>query len=94
MSDSKLWLLNSEGKVFTLSPHSRHLQQVTECGTGQEFKRLSALPQSTWALGSDHRLYVYVPSSDIPVRVQEVTFENEVFPNGPISVIYHLSYNE
>ncbi|XP_064613719.1 tectonin beta-propeller repeat-containing protein 1-like isoform X2 [Liolophura sinensis] len=82
MSDSKLWLLNSEGKVFTLSPHSRHLQHVTGHGVGREFKRVSALPQSTWALGSDHRLYVYVPSSDIPVRVQEVTYENERWTPG------------
>lgn len=45
---------------------------------GQEFKKLAAVPHFLWALGGDHQVYVYVHGLDIPIRVREEAYENEV----------------
>lgn len=45
---------------------------------GQEFKKLSAVPHFLWGIGGDHQVYVYVHGLDIPIRVREESFENEV----------------
>ena len=39
---------------------------------------MSAGVDSVWGLGCDHQVYVFVPGSDLPIRCQEATYENEV----------------
>ncbi len=79
MSTGKVWAVSSKGNVYTLSTSSRHWEPVST--TGQHlrgFKRVSATRQGAWGLGCDHQVYVHVEDSDVPIRCQEVTFENEV----------------
>ena len=38
---------------------------------------MSSSPQSLWAIGGDHQIYIYVPSTDIPIRVHALTYENQ-----------------
>lgn len=45
---------------------------------GQEFKKLSGVPHFLWGLGGDHQIYVYVHGLDIPIRIREEAYENEV----------------
>lgn len=45
---------------------------------GLEFKRLSAVPHFMWAIGGDRQVYVHVHGLDIPIRIKEETYENEV----------------
>lgn len=76
MPSSVLFGINNEGRVYTLSTSGsmwRELQYV-----GQEFKKLSSIPYFLWALGGDHQIYVYVHGLDIPIRVKEEAYENEV----------------
>lgn len=77
MPISLLFAINNEGRIYTLSTSSsmwRELQYV-----GQEFKKLSAVPHFLWAVGGDHQIYVYVHGLDIPIRVKEESYENEVY---------------
>ncbi len=75
----KLWAVSGRGNVYTLSVRGQQWQQVANQNVVlQGFKKVSAAPSSVWGLGCDHQVYVYVPSSDLPIRCQEVTYENEV----------------
>ncbi len=79
MDNNKLWAVSSLGNVFTLSKSSVEWVQVSSRGLILSgFKKVSAALHSVWALACDHQVFVYVPSSDLPIRCQESTFENEV----------------
>lgn len=45
---------------------------------GLEFKHLSAVPHFMWAVGGDRQVYVHVHGLDIPIRIKEEAYENEV----------------
>uniref|UniRef100_H3AXP5 Tectonin beta-propeller repeat-containing protein 1 n=1 Tax=Latimeria chalumnae TaxID=7897 RepID=H3AXP5_LATCH len=75
MPSSHLWAVDVYGKVFTLSTAE---QQWQLCKDGHlEFKRLAAVKQCCWGLAGDHQIYVYVHSSDVPIRYREETYENQ-----------------
>lgn len=79
MSRSLLWVVSVDGQAYTLSQSSRFLQLVPKNEKNRTpVKRVSACDQSTWAIGSDNQVYVYVHASEVPIRVQKNTFENEV----------------
>lgn len=42
------------------------------------FKKVLGCTYGAWGLGCDHQLYVYVEQTDVPIRIQESTYENEV----------------
>ena len=44
---------------------------------GIEFKRVSASRNVLWAVGGDHQVYVFVYGVELPIRVKEITYENE-----------------
>lgn len=76
MPSSVIFGINNEGRVYTLSTSGsvwRELQYV-----GQEFKKISGIRHFLWALGGDHQIYVYVHGLDIPIKVKEEAYENEV----------------
>lgn len=76
MPSSLLFGINNEGRVHTLSTTGTMWREIPYAG--QEFKKLSAVPYFLWALGGDHQIYVYVHGLDIPIRVREEAYENEV----------------
>ncbi|XP_053327449.1 tectonin beta-propeller repeat-containing protein 1 [Spea bombifrons] len=75
MPNTVLWAVDIWGKVYTLSTDGQHWEA---CKDGQlEFKRLSAVWQGCWGIACNHQIYVYVHSSDLPIRYQEETYENQ-----------------
>lgn len=79
MPSSLLFAINNEGRVHTLSTSGSMWRELPY--VGQEFKKLSAVPHFLWALGGDHQVYVYVHGLDIPIRIREEAYENEVLTN-------------
>ncbi|KAG8534896.1 hypothetical protein GDO81_030002 [Engystomops pustulosus] len=76
MPSTILWASDIWGKVYTLSTDG---QQWELCKDGQlEFKRISAVQACCWGIASDHHIYIYVHASDLPIRYQEETYENQV----------------
>ncbi|XP_028670052.1 tectonin beta-propeller repeat-containing protein 1 [Erpetoichthys calabaricus] len=75
MPGSLLWVIDIYGRVYTLSTAG----QIWElCRDGRlEFKRVTATEPCCWGIASDHQVYVYVHSSEVPIRYQEETFENQ-----------------
>lgn len=76
MPSSLLFGVNNEGRVYTLSTGGSLWRELPY--NGQEFKKLSGVPYFLWGLGGDHQLYVYVHGLDIPIRIREESYENEV----------------
>lgn len=74
-SNSLLFSLNNEGKVYALSTSGSCWREFMYLGL--EFKTLSAVPHFLWAVGGDRQIYLHVHGLEIPIRVQEVSYENE-----------------
>ncbi|XP_078521292.1 tectonin beta-propeller repeat-containing protein 1 [Lissotriton helveticus] len=75
MPDSHLWALDVFGRVYTLSVTG---QQWELCKDNQlEFKRVAAVNQCCWGIACDYGVYVNVYASDLPIRYQEETYENQ-----------------
>ncbi|XP_075421580.1 tectonin beta-propeller repeat-containing protein 1 isoform X4 [Ascaphus truei] len=75
MPNTFLWAVDIFGKVYTLSTDR---QQWSLCKDEQlEFKRVAAARQCCWGIGCNHQIYVYVHTSDLPIRYQEETYENQ-----------------
>ncbi|XP_053550692.1 tectonin beta-propeller repeat-containing protein 1 isoform X2 [Bombina bombina] len=75
MPNTVLWASDIFGKVYTLSTDG---QQWEPCKDFQiEFKRISASRPCCWGIASNHQIYVFVHSSDLPIRYQEETYENQ-----------------
>lgn len=75
MPATHLWAVDSVGRVHTLSTGGARWQELPYSGV--DLKRVSALPSCAWGIGSNHRVYMYLAQSDVPVRVPEVTYENQ-----------------
>nr|XP_054925476.1 tectonin beta-propeller repeat-containing protein 1-like [Dermacentor andersoni] len=75
MPATNLWAVDSTGRVHTLSTAGSRWQELPYSGV--DLKRVSALPSCAWGIGSDHQVYMYLPQSDVPIRVAEVTYENQ-----------------
>lgn len=76
MPSSYLYAINNEGRVFGLSTSGSMWREFMYLGL--EFKQLSAVPHFMWAIGGDRQVYVHVHGLDIPIRIKEETYENEV----------------
>ncbi|XP_054159863.1 tectonin beta-propeller repeat-containing protein 1-like [Oppia nitens] len=70
-----LWSVDNCGIVHSLDIKTKQWSQLSY--QRLEFKRLSSAPQSIWAIGGDHQIYIYLPASDIPIRVCALTYENQ-----------------
>lgn len=77
MPSSYLYAINNEGRVFGLSTSGNMWREFMYLGL--EFKQLSAVPHFMWAIGGDRQVYVHVHGLDIPIRIKEETYENEVY---------------
>lgn len=76
MPNTVLWAADIWGKVYTLSTDGHQWELCKD--DQQEFKRLSAVQTCCWGIASNHQVYVYVHTSDLPIRYQEETYENQV----------------
>uniref|UniRef100_A0A672KVJ6 Tectonin beta-propeller repeat-containing protein 1 n=1 Tax=Sinocyclocheilus grahami TaxID=75366 RepID=A0A672KVJ6_SINGR len=75
MPSSLLWAVDVYGRVYSLSTAG---QQWEHCRDAHlEFKRVTAVQQCCWSIACDHNIYLYVHASDVPIRYQEETFENQ-----------------
>ncbi|XP_044034738.1 tectonin beta-propeller repeat-containing protein 1 isoform X2 [Siniperca chuatsi] len=75
MPVSQLWAVDVYGRVYSLSTAG---QQWEQCRDAQmEFKRVTAAQQCCWGIACDNNIYVNVHASDLPVRYQEETYENQ-----------------
>ncbi|OCT61572.1 hypothetical protein XELAEV_18047600mg [Xenopus laevis] len=75
MPSTVLWATDIFGKVFALSADG---QQWVPCKNGSvEFKRVSAVQSCCWGVGCNHQIYVYVHATDLPIKYQEETYENQ-----------------
>ncbi|XP_073218237.1 tectonin beta-propeller repeat-containing protein 1 isoform X2 [Lepidochelys kempii] len=73
--NSLLWAVDIFGRVYTLSTAGQYWEL---CKDRQlEFKRVSAIKHCCWGIACDHQVYAYVFSSDVPIRYQEETYENQ-----------------
>ena len=76
MPSSLLFAINNEGRVFGISTSGTKWREFVYLGL--EFKHLSAVPHFMWAVGGDRQIYVHVHGLDIPIRIKEEAYENEV----------------
>ncbi|XP_049867318.1 tectonin beta-propeller repeat-containing protein isoform X2 [Pectinophora gossypiella] len=74
-SNSLLFAINNEGKVYALSTSGSCWREFMYLGL--EFKSLSAVPHFLWAVGGDRQIYLHVHGLEIPIRVKEESYENE-----------------
>ncbi|KAF7663767.1 hypothetical protein LDENG_00201350 [Lucifuga dentata] len=75
MPVSLLWAVDVYGRVYSLSTAG---QQWEHCRDAQlEFKRMTAAQQCCWVIACDNGIYLNVHASDLPVRYQEETYENQ-----------------
>lgn len=76
MPASLLWAVDVYGRVFSLSTAGQQWEQCRDIQ--MEFKRVTAARQCCWGIACDNNIYLNVHASDLPVRYQEETFENQV----------------
>ncbi|KAF4106692.1 tectonin beta-propeller repeat-containing protein 1 [Onychostoma macrolepis] len=75
MPSSLLWAVDVYGRVYSLSTVG---QQWEHCRDAHlEFKRLTAVQLCCWSIACDHNIYLNVHASDVPIRYQEETYENQ-----------------
>uniref|UniRef100_A0ABM0LVI4 Tectonin beta-propeller repeat-containing protein 1 n=1 Tax=Saccoglossus kowalevskii TaxID=10224 RepID=A0ABM0LVI4_SACKO len=75
MSSTYLCGVDIFGKTYLLSTSGQFWIELK--GQQLEMKRLSAVHQCAWGLGCDHQVYTYVYSTDVPIRYQVETYENQ-----------------
>lgn len=90
MPSSYLYAINNEGRVFGLSTSGNMWREFMYLGL--EFKQLSAVPHFMWAIGGDRQVYVHVHGLDIPIRIKEETYENEVYLDILFEIIVYVRY--
>lgn len=90
MPASLLWAVDVYGRVYSLSTAGQQWELCRDAHL--EFKRVTAAQQCCWGIACDNNIYVNVHASDLPVRYQEDTYENQVSHPDPVlvSVVRHL----
>ncbi|KAM6155831.1 LOW QUALITY PROTEIN: tectonin beta-propeller repeat-containing protein 1 [Rhynchocyon petersi] len=75
MPTSVLWAVDLLGHVYTLSTAGQYWEPCRD--THLEFRRISAVRQCCWGIAADNQVYLYVCSSDVPIRHREEAYENQ-----------------
>ncbi|XP_029311821.1 LOW QUALITY PROTEIN: tectonin beta-propeller repeat-containing protein 1 [Cottoperca gobio] len=75
MPVSLLWAVDVYGRVYSLSTAGQLWEQCRDAQ--MEFKRVTAAQQCCWGIACDNNIYLNVHASDLPVRYQEETYENQ-----------------
>lgn len=84
MPSSLLWAVDVYGRVYSLSTAGQQWEQCRHAHL--EFKRVSAVQHCCWGLACDHHIYLNVHASDVPIRYQEETYENQVLSTRLLKV--------
>ncbi|KAK7134549.1 hypothetical protein R3I93_017845 [Phoxinus phoxinus] len=75
MPSSLLWAVDVYGRVYSLSTAGQQWEYCRDAHL--EFKRITAVQQCCWSIACDHNIYLNVHASDVPIRYQEETYENQ-----------------
>uniref|UniRef100_A0AAR2K8A1 Peroxin/Ferlin domain-containing protein n=1 Tax=Pygocentrus nattereri TaxID=42514 RepID=A0AAR2K8A1_PYGNA len=75
MPGSLLWAVDVYGRVFSLCATGGRYKRSKDVLL--ELKRVTAAEQCCWGIGCDHQVYLNVLPSDVPIRHQEETYENQ-----------------
>ncbi|XP_054454751.1 tectonin beta-propeller repeat-containing protein 1 [Anoplopoma fimbria] len=75
MPVSLLWAVDVYGRVYSLSTAGQVWEQCRDAQ--MEFKRVTAAQQCCWGIACDNNIYLNLHASDLPVRYQEETYENQ-----------------
>ncbi|KAI4796901.1 hypothetical protein KUCAC02_026681, partial [Chaenocephalus aceratus] len=75
MPVSLLWAVDVYGRVDSLSTGGGLWEQCRDAH--MEFKRVTAAQQCCWGIACDNNIYLNLHASDLPVRYQEETYENQ-----------------
>ncbi|XP_073712934.1 tectonin beta-propeller repeat-containing protein 1 isoform X1 [Misgurnus anguillicaudatus] len=75
MAVSLLWAVDVYGRVFSVSAARGRWTRAADLLL--ELKRVTASQQCCWGVGCDHLLYLNVCPTDVPIRHQEETYENQ-----------------
>ncbi|XP_061666577.1 tectonin beta-propeller repeat-containing protein 1 [Syngnathoides biaculeatus] len=75
MPISRLWSVDVHGRVYSLSTAGQQWEQCREAQMA--FKRVTAAEQCCWGIACDNKIYLNVHASDVHIRFQEETYENQ-----------------
>ncbi|KAI2666607.1 Tectonin beta-propeller repeat-containing protein 1 [Labeo rohita] len=75
MAGSLLWAVDVYGRVFSLSAARGRWRRAADFVL--ELKRVTGSRQCCWGIGCDHLVYLHVYPSQVPIRHQEETYENQ-----------------
>ncbi|KAK2915914.1 hypothetical protein Q8A67_000288 [Cirrhinus molitorella] len=75
MAGSLLWAVDVYGRVFSLSAARGRWRRAADIVL--ELKRVTGSEQCCWGIGCDHQVYLHVYPSQVPIRHQEETYENQ-----------------
>ncbi|XP_061611519.1 tectonin beta-propeller repeat-containing protein 1 [Phyllopteryx taeniolatus] len=75
MPISQLWAVDVHGRVYSLSTVGQQWEQCHD--TQMEFKRVTAAEKCCWGIACDNKIYLNVHASDVHIRFQEETYENQ-----------------
>lgn len=76
MSGSQLWAVDVYGRGFSLWAAGGRWRRVADLLL--ELKRVTGSQHCCWGIGCDHQVYLHVYPSQVPIRHQEETYENQV----------------
>uniref|UniRef100_A0A8C2QA54 Tectonin beta-propeller repeat containing 1b n=1 Tax=Cyprinus carpio TaxID=7962 RepID=A0A8C2QA54_CYPCA len=75
MSGSQLWAVDVYGRGFSLWAAGGCWRRVADLLL--ELKRVTGSQHCCWGIGCDHQVYLHVYPSQVPIRHQEETYENQ-----------------
>ncbi|KAK5615338.1 Tectonin beta-propeller repeat-containing protein 1 [Crenichthys baileyi] len=75
MPVSLLWSVDVYGRVYCLSTVGQQWEQSHNAQMA--FKRVTAAQLWCWGIACDNNIYLNVHASDLPIRYQEHTYENQ-----------------
>uniref|UniRef100_A0A671SVV9 Tectonin beta-propeller repeat containing 1b n=1 Tax=Sinocyclocheilus anshuiensis TaxID=1608454 RepID=A0A671SVV9_9TELE len=94
MAGSPLWAVDVYRRVFSLSAARGPWRPAADILL--ELKRVTGSQHCCWGIGCHHQLYLHVYASQVPVRHQEETYENQVFAGVYLSLLlssnFHLTF--
>ncbi|XP_066497622.1 tectonin beta-propeller repeat-containing protein 1 isoform X2 [Hoplias malabaricus] len=76
-----LWAVDVYGRVFSLCATAGHWKRSKDVLL--ELKRVTAAEQCCWGIGCEHQVYLNVLPSDVSIRHQEETYENQEETGAP-----------
>ncbi|XP_016389238.1 tectonin beta-propeller repeat-containing protein 1-like [Sinocyclocheilus rhinocerous] len=75
MSGSQLWAVDVYGRGFSLWAAGGRWRRAADLLL--ELKRVTGSLHCCWGIGCDHQVYLHVYPSQVPIRHQEETYENQ-----------------